>query len=812
MSQKIWTTINPLTTSGLMLAALLDDFKDAIMTGYAGNSRPSALQAGGMWVDTTNQAAPNYYWAYKFYTGVDDIEIFRISIINGFGGTLMANGTFTIKETADDNVGAVLEMVKQRIANNGQILSGDTVGEIRFTGRTNSATDPTLAYFRWTSTDDETVGASGGTLSFFSTPDATAAIKEHFRFINGIFETVAPHKVNSVRWSSQNVATSANINQLNADTMVVEMTGATVTNINGINSAGLSQTVTIHNRSSANVTLKHQSGSATAADRLKLPKSTDLVIEPESTATLYYCTTDTRWKLKDTIKGKNKTITTVTKNLTRDTWTSPITGKVKVVTHRSNVYPSNNVGVTDDFGNAYCWGFGTDGQNGDGGFVPRSLPVAVLGGHQFRQVKRHISALMAMRKDGTLYGWGGNFAGQLGDGTTLAKSSPVAVLGGLRFAKFLVIQQVTVAGLTPAGKVYTWGTNTNGQLGDGTTTPKSSPVAVLGNLTFVDIFGGHNCFFGLTASGDIYGWGDNSFGQLGVGDVTPRSSPVAVLSGTKKWVKLPEENPYELRAAAMMAIADDGVTYAWGANDSGVLGDGTTTDRSSPVAVLGGLNFNKIYVCGQRVSSGTFSHQHAFGLLQDGTTYGWGRSNNGFAGTHIGVGQFAVTSFSSPVAVLGGLKFDKIFSCQDNNGPTIFAHAITKDGDLYAWGKGDSGQLGDNSLSGRSSPILIMSGTKFYAQQSFFGRCAQLHTTDGRIFATGNNQYGSLAQNNVTSVSSPVQIIGAIGQQFRDTTREYIIDVTSGVTYNIICAPALSKFGDIPLGGDVEYITISYES
>jgi alpha-tubulin suppressor-like RCC1 family protein len=181
---------------------------------------------------------------------------------------------------------------------------------------------------------------------------------------------------------------------------------------------------------------------------------------------------------------------------------------------------------------------------------------------------------------GTAYCWGDNSYGQIGDGTTTQRLTPVAVQGGLVFTALTGGGQHT-CGRTSAGAAYCWGYNATGALGDGTSGPnRLTPVAVQGGLVFTALTAGfiHTC--GLTSAGAAYCWGDNSYGQLGDGTGTYRLTPVAVQGGLVF-------TALTGGVSHTCGLTSAGAAYCWGWNGPGQLGDGTWgTNRLTPVAVL----------------------------------------------------------------------------------------------------------------------------------------------------------------------------------------------------------------------------------
>ena len=182
-----------------------------------------------------------------------------------------------------------------------------------------------------------------------------------------------------------------------------------------------------------------------------------------------------------------------------------------------------------------------------------------------------------LRNDGTVWAWGRNSNGQLGDGTTIDRLTPVQVSGLSSMAAIAAGYDHTVA-LRNDGTVWAWGNNSNGQLGDGTTTDRLTPVQVSGlsDANVVIIAAGYDHAVALRNDGTVWAWGSNSNGQIGNGTQTDSTTPVQV-SGLSSVTYI---------AAGVkdtVSLRNDGPVWAWGSNSNGQLGDGTTTDRLTPV-------------------------------------------------------------------------------------------------------------------------------------------------------------------------------------------------------------------------------------
>ena len=381
-------------------------------------------------------------------------------------------------------------------------------------------------------------------------------------------------------------------------------------------------------------------------------------------------------------------------------------------------------------------------------------------------------------------GWGSNNQGELGDGlcngscnTSGLQDSPTAEVptpDNAVWSKVSTGGNHTV-GLKTNGEVWVWGSNTAGQLGINTVCNVPStganclsdvPVQVhgVGNTGFLtgvtDVAAGLNHSFAVVGSGansTVVGWGANDFGQMGNNTTTKNLYPKLVMNsaGTGNLLGVVALGSGANHGLGVVGTGTTAKVWAWGWNDFGELGDGTTVNRLLPVQVKG-VNGVGTLTDISRIAGG---YEHALALRTDGLTlYSWGNNGSG----QLGVGTLPPSS-SYPVVVSRNTSIAAI-----SVGPGASHNLeLRTGGTVFAWGDGNSGELGQGNgttnLANQLTPVQVKNaaGSGFLAgaaEVSGGGHHSLVRIGSGStatVLAFGDNTRGQLGNPTYTGCRSP---------------------------------------------------------
>lgn len=271
---------------------------------------------------------------------------------------------------------------------------------------------------------------------------------------------------------------------------------------------------------------------------------------------------------------------------------------------------------------AFCWGANQRGEVGDGSYLAKRGPSAVLGDHRWRMISAGGVHVCGVTVDGQTYCWGNQFRGALGNAALDgASAEPVLVHGGFTFDSVYAGAGTSCA-IAPAGEAYCWGINDYGILGDSQTPEpfkeSASPSRVAGGYQFGSLALGGNHACGITRDAHLYCWGWNANGQLGNGSTQPSSTPVLV-SGDLRWASVSLGNQHSC------GLTTAGGVYCWGNNDRGQFGTGTTDKSSSPELIAAPGKYLSIRAGGN----------HTCGLTANGRALCWGQGDYGQLGDGV---------------------------------------------------------------------------------------------------------------------------------------------------------------------------------
>jgi alpha-tubulin suppressor-like RCC1 family protein len=376
----------------------------------------------------------------------------------------------------------------------------------------------------------------------------------------------------------------------------------------------------------------------------------------------------------------------------------PVIGSASAVTvGRAHTCALNSAG------DAFCWGSNEFGQLGsaigatvcarEDRHIPcERSPRAVAGGLKFQRLAAGGGHTCGIAQNGRVYCWGDNQYGQLGDPAMAATATPIAALSTALFSEIVAGGAHTCALRTDA-VVICWGSNDFGQLGIATAgTGSVVPVAAQTNLRFASVSAGEKRTCGRLSDGTSYCWGAQwvSRSSDGTEAYRPQAQPARVLSA-------PAFRQLSVGGQATCALALDGAPWCWESNPTGAMGDGSTAGSVFPVQVNTNVRFTSI-------SSGSRS---ACGIADSGEMYCWGAGLSG----QLAIPASSAAKRCSPAALPCELSPNKA------TGWRVFAAlaaglgdhvcGLTLNGSVYCWGAGAMGQRGDGSAHSYWSPTRV---------------------------------------------------------------------------------------------------------
>ncbi len=460
-------------------------------------------------------------------------------------------------------------------------------------------------------------------------------------------------------------------------------------------------------------------------------------------------------------------------------WGSNAYGQLGDGTRTDYTYPSPVAGLTDVVelaagdshtcaliadGTIKCWGDNSQGQLGRGSFQPSMVPVAVStigNGTAMPAIAiaaggMHTCAVLA---DGTVTCWGDNDQYQLGDGTAVDRNAPPALpIAGISDAAAVTAGADHTCALRNNGEVMCWGRNANGQVGDGTTTARSTPTAASGidladDELAIQISAGrlHTCALTLLANSGgarrarVKCWGFNGSGQLGTGTTADSATPVVAVIDQARSIASSGDHS--------CVILSDGSVRCWGDNADAQVGDGTIG------AMVSGVYQDGIKTTPTAVDNPASAHvlslgySHSCRLVSGDLVECWGSNLRG----QISQGFFAPGLSEprlSPDSSVGGVTQLQIVAGE------LHTCALVTDGEVECWGRNDEGQLGDGTTTSSRTAVGVV------GLDDAVALCVGEHHScaviaDGTVQCWGDNAAGQLGDPYFGSSStSPVTIVG----------------------------------------------------
>ena len=385
-------------------------------------------------------------------------------------------------------------------------------------------------------------------------------------------------------------------------------------------------------------------------------------------------------------------------------------------------------------GTLWSWGGNGNAQLGNGStsITNQPTPAQVGTAATWQSISAGALHALALQADGTLWAWGNNGYGQLGTATAQFNQPTPIQVGTATTWRGLSAGYSHSAAVRQDGSLWTWGDNSYGQLGDGTTTQQNVPVQVATEASWQTVRAGQYYTTALRQDNSYWAWGYHSYGQLGNG----RSAQLVPY-------QLPEPATWRSVSAGpyySLAIRPDGTLWGWGQNTTGQLGLGSTTSQRQPAQVGTATNW----------ASASASYVHAAAVRQDGTLWTWGDNSNGQ------LGDGTTTAHLRPAQVGTATDWASVSTGY------YYTLALKTDGSLWAWGRGAEGQLGLGTTTQQNTPVRVGTATwqRIATSKSALNVSVSLGIqANGTLWAWGDNRYYQLGTGTTTTQqAAPVQV------------------------------------------------------
>lgn len=345
----------------------------------------------------------------------------------------------------------------------------------------------------------------------------------------------------------------------------------------------------------------------------------------------------------------------------------------------------------------------------------------------------------AVTAGGGLQCWGDNRYGQLGDGTTAQRPTPVQVTGitsGVPTTPGAVAAGTSHSCAIVSGALRCWGLNTSGQLGDTTTTDRLTPVQVSGltsGVTSVSAGLFHTC---AVQGGAAKCWGDNQYGQIGNNSTTASATPVTVIASGVVSISAGDHHT--------CAVTTTGAARCWGRNNLGQIGDNTQVDRLAPVTVIA----SGVPTSLGAVAAGGF-HTCA---VQSGAARCWGYNVDNQLGDGTSTDRLVPTQVSGLTTGVLAVATGYAFSC-----------ALRTGGGVQCWGYGYDGQMGNGGTTSSAVPVQVTGLTSGVTSVVAGSLHACAVTTPGQVSCWGDNGWSQIGEGSVTQRLTPAPVVGLAG-------------------------------------------------